>query len=201
MGANVAQPYESKGSQIANLEQNNGPLSEGVSGDYKKDFANMKAKRDGSFLRSKAEICRDYDESVLPWPIKPVVKLDYCWRVTYVMWKHSFILAAPLTMCHFIWQRQPHVWKYTLKTMPKLLLTLNYLVCVCLVNTVNIGYSVMFEDYCNRESQVYNPKVRNSTALRHLIKSTNDEHRTTLIGKSNQALSPDEIIGDQQRKV
>ena len=65
----------------------------------------MKAKRDGSLIRTKAEMCKDYDESSIPWPIKPFIKLDYCARVTFVMWKHSFILAAPLTMCHFIWQR------------------------------------------------------------------------------------------------
>ena len=65
----------------------------------------MKAKRDGTFIRTKAEMVKDYDESYIPWPIKPFIKLDYCARVTYVMWKHSFVLAAPLTMCHFIWQR------------------------------------------------------------------------------------------------
>ena len=196
MGANVAQPYESKGKQIQDIDAQNGEAPIDDSKDYLKGFNDLKAKRDGSFLRSKAEICRDYDESILPWPIKPVVKLDYCWRVTYVMWKHSFILAAPITMCHFIWQRQPHVWKYSLSTMPKLLLTLNYLVCVCLINTVNIGFSVMNEDYCNRQSTIYNPKVRNSLALRTIIKETNDAHKKTLIGKTNQALSPNEIIGE-----
>ena len=73
---------------------------------FNKELTKMKrAKRDGSFIRSKEEIAADYDASVLPWPIAPIIKLDYCWRVTYVMWKHSFILAFPLTMCHFIWQR------------------------------------------------------------------------------------------------
>ena len=65
----------------------------------------LKAKRDGSIVRSKAEMVKDYDESYIPWPIKPFIKLDYCSRVTFVMFKHSFVLAAPLTMCHFIWQR------------------------------------------------------------------------------------------------
>ena len=112
----------------------------------------MRSKRDGSIMRTKEQIVRDYDESWLPWPIKPIVKLDYCWRVTYVMWKHSFYLAMPLTMCHFIWQRQPQVWNYTWRTLPKLLLTLNYLVAVCCVNTVNITISLAFEDYCKRDS-------------------------------------------------
>ena len=138
------------------------------------DLDKLRPKRDGTYIRSKEEIARDYDESSLPWPIAPIVKLDYCWRVTYVMWKHSFILAAPLTMCHFIWTRTPHVWNYSFKTLPKLLLTLNYLVAVALINTVNVTYSLAFEDYCKRHSEIYNAKVRNSKALRSLIKQTNE---------------------------
>ena len=168
-----------------------------MTGNSNRDLSRLTVKRDGSVLRPKAQICKDYDESNLPWPIKPVVKLDYCWRVTFVMWKHSFVLAFPLTMGHFIWVRTPHVWGYTLRSLPKLLLTLNYLVCVLAINTVNLTYSVLFEPYCNRESSIYNPRVRNSTALRKLIRSTNDEHRQTLTGKSHQALSAEEILGGE----
>ena len=154
----------------------------------------LKPKRDGSFIRSKEEIARDYDNSTIPWPLKPIFKLDYCWRVTYVMWKHSFILAFPLTMCHFIWQRTPHVWTYTWKTLPKRLIMLNYLVCVCLINSVNVTFSLALEDYCKRDSVIYNPNVRNSQALRQIIKETNVKHKKTLVGKSNQVLSPEEVI-------
>ena len=90
----------------------------------------------------------------------------------------------------------PQVWNYTFKTLPKLLLCINYLVCVCMINTVNISFSLAFEDYCKRDSHIYNPKVRNSQALRQLIKKTNDEHRNTLMGMSHKTLSPDEILGD-----
>ena len=191
MGGSTSKPYESKEKQIQQLTQN---VSLTDSGKEKELSKLIKAKRDGTFIRSKEEIGKNYDESLLPWPIAPIVKLDYCWRVTYTMWKHSFILAFPLTMCHFIWQRQPQVWTYTLKTLPKLLLTLNYLVAVCLINTVNITFSLMFEDYCNRYSLIYNPKVRNSHALRKIIRETNEENRNTLAGKSHKALTPEEIL-------
>ena len=95
----------------------------------------------------KSTIAKDYDESSIPWPIKPVVKLDYCWRMTYLMWKHSFFLAAPLTMCHFIWVNTPHVWNYNLKTLPKLTIAINYGACILLINSVNLIYSVLLEDY------------------------------------------------------
>ena len=200
MGANVALPYESKDQKIQDMNAL-GQSQGQISGDINRDLKNnVKAKRDGTFLRSKELMCRDYDESNLPWPIKPVVKLDYCWRVTFVMWKHSFVLALPLTMGHFIWVRTPHVWSYTMKTLPKLLLSLNFLVCVLIINTLNISFSLMFEPYCDRQSSIYNPRVRNSQALRSLIRSTNETHKKTLQGKSNQALSSDEILGQSRSR-
>ena len=104
-------------------------------------------KRDGSTIRRKEKIVQDYDESSIPWPIKPIVKLDYCWRMTYLMWQHSFVLATPLTLIHFIWSKNPHVWSYKLKTLPKLEIGINYLACVLLINAVNAAYSVCLEDY------------------------------------------------------
>lgn len=63
----------------------------------------IKTKRDGTVLRTKEEMIKDYDESYLPWPFRPVWKLDYCWRLNYMMLKHSFVLALPATAIHFIW--------------------------------------------------------------------------------------------------
>ena len=39
-----------------------------------------RTKRDGTILRSKEQIMESYDNSILPWPLKPIWKLDYCWR-------------------------------------------------------------------------------------------------------------------------
>lgn len=104
-------------------------------------------KRDGTVLASKDEICRAYDESWLPWPLRPVVRLDYCWRLTYMMWKHSFMFAVPVTGIHFIYTNMPGVWQLTLKTFPKLRFTMNYLACVLIINSVNLCYSLAMEDY------------------------------------------------------
>ena len=102
MGANAARPYESREQKIQEMSM--AKVGQGEAQGKEPDFKKLlRAKRDGSFIRSKEEIVHDYDNSWLPWPIRPIVKLDYCWRVTYVMWKHSFYLAAPITLCHFIW--------------------------------------------------------------------------------------------------
>ena len=89
----------------------------------------------------------DYDNSNIPYPVKPIVKLDYCWRLTYTMFRHSFYLSIPMTMIYFIWNRTPQVWSYTRKTFPFRGLALNYITCVLLVNTINTVWSLGFEDY------------------------------------------------------
>jgi hypothetical protein len=118
--------------------------------------ATKKSKRDGTVLNSKAQICLNYDESSLPWPLRPILRLDYCWRLTYTMWKHSFYLAVPLTGVHYVYYNMPQCWSLTRKTFPKLLITINYVACVLLINSVNVCYSLVFEDYCDRNSLIYN---------------------------------------------
>ena len=106
-----------------------------------------RTKRDGTILRSKEQIMESYDKSILPWPLKPIWKLDYCWRVNYMMYKHSCVLAFPIAGIHFIWVNQPAIWKMNFKTFPKLLFAINYTACVLLMTAGNLFFSVMFEPY------------------------------------------------------
>ena len=84
-----------------------------------------KNKRDGGKIRSKAEIIYDYDDSSIPYPLKPMIKLDYCYKLTLTMFKHSFVIAMPfskitsysLAMIYHI-LRHPTCWEYTFRTTP-----------------------------------------------------------------------------------
>ena len=98
-------------------------------------------------LRNKAEIIKDYDESNLPYPVRELVKLDYCWRLNYTMFRHSFVLGLPLTFVHFIWTRSPACWNYTIRSMPYKAFFKNYMLCILLVNAVNTTWSLFTEDY------------------------------------------------------
>ena len=89
----------------------------------------------------------DYDESFLPWPVKPLIKLDYCWRLNYLMFKHSIVLAVPMTMVYTIFMNIPRIWKMTFKTFPKLLTAINYCACVILMTSGNLFFSLLTEDY------------------------------------------------------
>lgn len=106
----------------------------------------IKTRRDGTVIKTKSQITKEYDESYLPWPIAPVVKLDYCWRINVQMFNHSLALAAPCTALHFFWTN-PSAKKLSFSAFPKLLLALNYIAAVLMINTANISYSVLVEDY------------------------------------------------------
>ena len=63
------------------------------------------------------------------------------------MFKHSFVLAVPMTMIHFIWTKTPQVWQYTLRTLPYRELAFNYCKADLVINSINLIYSALFEDY------------------------------------------------------
>ena len=121
-----------------------------------------KVKRDGHILRSKAEICKDYDETSMPYPLKNLVKLDYCWKLNFTLWRHSFYLAFPTTGIYFIYTRMPDCWNYTRKDFPYRALGKTYFGCLLAINIYNTVFSMIFEDYCKRNSAIYDTRQRNA---------------------------------------
>ena len=150
-----------------------------------------RSKRDGTGLRSKREIIEDYDQSNLPYPLKPLWKLDYCYRLTYTMYKHSFVLSLPLTMVYYIWNNSPQCWAHSLKSFPYLKVLQVYLTCMFVLNAGNAVWSVATEDYwyffriiyyfSNRASPIYDLR-RNAYSVRQLIQNENLKHSTTIDG-------------------
>jgi hypothetical protein len=63
------------------------------------------------------------------------------------MWKYPFVMAVPLTGIHFIFTNMPACWTLTRRTFQKLLIVINYVACVLLINSTNLAYSLLFEDY------------------------------------------------------
>ena len=137
MGAGQSNNYQSKEAKIFGNLDSPALLSQ----------SQRRTKRDGTILRGKQEIVEEYDKSTLPTPIKSILKLDYCWRLTYTMFKHSFVLAAPLTFIHFIWTQSPKCWEYRFKTFPYKHALKNYAMCILIINAVNTFWSVVGEEY------------------------------------------------------
>lgn len=98
------------------------------------------------------------------------------------MYKHSVILGIPFTLTYHIWTNMPHVWNYTWKTAPYRKIFMNYATAILLVNAVNIIYSLAFEEYCDRNSHIYDLNGRNAYELRRIINDTNQKHLKTVDG-------------------
>ena len=77
-----------------------------------------KVKRDGQYLRPKQVMIDDYDQSYLPYPLKNLIKLDYCWKLNYTLFHHSLYQGVPLSGIYFIYTTMPGCWDYTFKTFP-----------------------------------------------------------------------------------
>ena len=131
---------------------------------------------------------------MLPYPVKNLVKLDYCWRLNYTLWRESIYIAFPNATIYFIWANMPQVWSFTRKTFPYRSYGKVIIAATLLVNLANTAYSLAFEDYCKRSSSIYDTKKRNAQVLRQLIKETNDAEKSTVQGKANTSLSDEEIL-------
>ena len=56
----------------------------------------------------------------------------------------------------------PGIWKVTHKTFPYKEFAISYISCFLIMNMINTAYSLAFEDYCKRDSKIYNIKKRNA---------------------------------------
>ncbi|CDW78282.1 UNKNOWN [Stylonychia lemnae] len=124
-----------------------------------------KAKRDGTILRSKKQIVEDYDS-------------------------HSILLGIPFTMIYHIFNNQPQVWNYGLKTAPYRKFAIQYLKTIGNQYLLNLIFS-------DRRSPIYDTR-RNSFELRQIIKETNQNHSKTLDGKAHKTLTEEEILNEKK---
>ena len=149
-----------------------------------------RTKRDGTVLRSKKEMTDDYDQSAVPYPLKPMLHLDYCWRLNYLMFKHSLYLSAPLSAIYFAWRRMPGCFSYTIRSFPYRAYIFNYWVVLLTLTAVNSVWALAFDDYCDRHSSVY---TRNVREVKHLMKEENARHKKTVAGQTHKALNENEL--------
>ena len=81
--------------------------------------------------------------------------------------------------------------------MPWGKLGFTYVTVLAVTNIANLTYSLALEDYCKRDSQIYDVKERNTRVLRKLIKETNDKEKLTIKGKSMTTLTEEEVIEEE----
>ena len=98
---------------------------------------------------------------------------------------------------YFIYTHMPACWSYTRKTFPFRAFVTTYISAVVFLNGYNTVYSLLFEDYCKRNSAIYDVKIRNAQVLRDMIRDTNVQHKKSFQGKSNTSLSEEEILNEK----
>mmetsp|Transcript_7003 Transcript_7003/g.11763 ORF Transcript_7003/g.11763 Transcript_7003/m.11763 type:complete len:82 (+) Transcript_7003:293-538(+) len=79
------------------------------------------------------------------------------------------IIAFPTAIFYFMYKEGDNFWNYSVKSFPFRRFGGTLLRMTLLVNVINIGYSLAFEDYCKRNSVIYDVKKRNSAAVKKLI--------------------------------
>ena len=154
-------------------------------------------KSDGSVIRAKEYIIRDYDNSWLPYPLKAFYELDYCWNITKMLLKHSFIMAVPVSFAYtVVTDTNKEFLKLWITKWPWRRLCKNYILGALIVNCIIHTQSLLTVNYCQRGSDIYKEK-RSSKMLLGLIKEENNRERKTLEGQIHQELSEEEIKGQK----
>ena len=97
----------------------------------------------------------------------------------------------------FMYRNLDTFWNYSLKTFPFRRLTKTFVGVYISLNVINTAWSLTLEDYCKRNSAIYDTKQRGSKEIMRLIRETNQEHKKTLQGKAKTSLSDEEIINSK----
>ena len=144
MGQKQSQPYQDKGDILQRMMVLQHQSEEEKEKNVQKE---IKLKRDGNPIRSKRQMAVEYDESSVPFPVKNFVKLDYCWKITSLMFVHSLYFSVPTTLTYMILKDRNQFWKYKFRTFPYFRAIKTYLTIVLVFNSLNSIYNLTFEDY------------------------------------------------------
>ena len=71
-----------------------------------------------------------------------------------------------MSSTYLIYSRMPSIWNHSFRTFPYKDLAIVYCTCFLIMNIANTAYNLAFEDYCNRNSVIYNQYKRNALMLK-----------------------------------
>ena len=147
-------------------------------------------KKDGTVLRSKELIAEAYDKSWWPYPLRPLIELDYCWSITKMLARHSIFMAIPVTLTYTVATAANKEFLSTVKMSkwPWKRFALVYVTSVAVINCLLHSHSLLTVPYCKRTSEIYSEK-RTSKTLLKLIGQENSRHKSTASGKANEPIS------------
>ncbi len=101
----------------------------------------------GKILRSREEIKDDYDNSNIPFPIKPLVKLDPCWNLTRTVFFHSLWTSPVFVLSYAVFKQAVFTSVHTKAPWPVHKMVKSGILYIIAFNALNDLWSYMAFDY------------------------------------------------------
>ena len=133
------------------------------------DQINLKRRPDGSPYKSRIEMKKDYDRSWLPYPLKAIWKLDYCWKIVKSHLYNSLFFTVPLTLV-YTYTFNPKIRTEGMKSRPFIYYVSAYILVYSVISSYFILDALIFCDYCKPWSSVYKENSR-TEIYKGIIKS------------------------------
>lgn len=115
----------------------------------------IRRNKDGSIYRNRHEILEQYKKSYLPYPIAPLLKLDYCRKMFFSHLQNSFYFAGPLSLIS-LYVLHNDIRKIGYRTKSFSYILSHYLLVSFIIMGILTLDCLAFSDYCKPWSQIYN---------------------------------------------
>jgi hypothetical protein len=156
---------------------------------------NFKRKPDGTPYRSRIQMKEEYDKSVLPYPLKAIWKLDYCWNIVKSHIFNSIFFSIPFTLV-YTYAANPKVRNEGMRSKPFIYYVSAYILVYSLMSTYFVLDSLIFCEYCKPWSSVYSIDNKNETykeILRSRIKSQQSQFDAQVKKTKDKGLKDEEL--------
>lgn len=156
---------------------------------------NLKRKPDGTPYKSRLEMKKEYDESVLPYPLKAIWKLDYCWNIIKSHLLNCFFFSLPLTIV-YTYSFNPKIRTEGMKSKPFIYYISAYILVYSIISSYFVIDALIFCDYCKPWSPVYlsnNKSESYKEILKSRIKREQGEYSVQLKKTRDRGLKDEEL--------
>jgi len=134
--------------------KNNNCNNSDIKSDSDLDFLLKKRRSDGSLIKTRKEMLKDYHDSILPYPFSAIYKLTYCKNIMKSHFFNSIFFSMPLAMV-IAYTLNPEIrTKGYMSRSKYYYLTIYMITYTCLFGGFSID-ALLFCDYCKPWSDVY----------------------------------------------
>ncbi len=156
---------------------------------------NLKRKPDGTLYKSRVQMKEEYDRSMLPYPLKAIWRLDYCWNIVKSHIFNCFFFSIPLTVV-FSYTMNPKVRTDGMRSRPFVYYVSVYILVYSMMASYFMVDSLVFCDYCKPWSGVYNSESKSEdykNVLKNRIKREQSDFDAQMKKTKDKGLKDEEL--------